>query len=207
MPNYELLYFEFRGRAEAARLVLNYAKVPFTDTRIPREEWPSLKGDKSRFPYGQLPVLLIDGKPLAQSHAILRYLAPECGVAGRSRLEAAEIDELYEVCRCFFDLIIPYLRVYLGFGAGDKEQLYKDVFLPALDKELPVIQELIGENGFFHPSGVTYTDFYFADSIEAFVRMHPADFEKFPKILEHIKRIHQLPELQEYLAKRPEHSF
>ncbi|CAD5219451.1 unnamed protein product [Bursaphelenchus xylophilus] len=207
MPQYELVYFEFRGRAEAIRLALNYAKIPFTDTRLTRQEFEKIKGEKNRFPYGQVPVLFFDGKRIAQSHSIIRYLAAEAGLAGRDRVEAAEIDEIYETCRELFDALTPYLRTYIGRIPGDIKALYKDLLVPTVDKYLPIIQDFIGQNGFFHQSGISYADFYFVNYFDIFNRMHPEVFKRFGKLLEHTQRIYALPELQDYLAKRRDHTF
>ena len=51
---------------------------------------PSLKPS---LPFGQLPVLEVDGNTICQSMAIARYLASECGIAGSSGLVKAQVDE------------------------------------------------------------------------------------------------------------------
>lgn len=43
-------------------------------------------------PFGQVPVLEVDGKQFHQTNAICRYLAKQMGLAGKSDLEALEID-------------------------------------------------------------------------------------------------------------------
>lgn len=40
---YKLYYFPLRGTAEASRMILNYAGMPFEDIRITNEAWPSWK--------------------------------------------------------------------------------------------------------------------------------------------------------------------
>ncbi len=49
-PKLKLVYFNIRGRAEPARLMLAYAKVKYEDVRIPMDdtgntgdEWKTLK--------------------------------------------------------------------------------------------------------------------------------------------------------------------
>lgn len=43
-------------------------------------------------PFGKVPVLEVDGKKIDQSVAICRYLAKQCGLAGKNDWEALEID-------------------------------------------------------------------------------------------------------------------
>ena len=43
---YKLIYFNLRGRAELARLILAQAGVEYDDHRIEKESWPELKPSK-----------------------------------------------------------------------------------------------------------------------------------------------------------------
>ena len=52
---------------------------------------------KPALPYGQLPVLEVDGVTICQSMAIARYLANECGLAGSSSIVKPKIDEVVDV--------------------------------------------------------------------------------------------------------------
>ena len=59
MPDLRLQYFDFNGgRGEAARLAMAIGGVPFHDDRVAIEQWPEVKGTT---PFGQLPVLFING--------------------------------------------------------------------------------------------------------------------------------------------------
>ena len=73
-----LSYFPIHGAAERVRLALWLGGIAFDDVRVPLAEWPKLK---SQTPYGQLPIMSIDGGPyIAQSGAMLQYvgkLAPK----------------------------------------------------------------------------------------------------------------------------------
>lgn len=78
MVHYKLYYFDQRGRGELIRLILTYAGQKFEDERFTLENWPAM--DKSHLPYKKVPVLEVDGKPLAESYAIARYLARQYGM-------------------------------------------------------------------------------------------------------------------------------
>lgn len=96
MPAYKLYYFNLRGRAELARLLFAHAGVEYEDVRFDRDsEWPTTY--KPKMPFGQCPVLEVDGKMLAQSHTIGRYLARKFGLAGKDEWEQAQAD-MYADC-------------------------------------------------------------------------------------------------------------
>lgn len=94
MPSYKLYYFNARGRMEPARFLFQLSGVPYEDVRIERDDWPKhkegalsscklhksiLTNTLSEMPWGQMPVLEVDGKKLAQSSAIYQYLAKQFG--------------------------------------------------------------------------------------------------------------------------------
>lgn len=107
-PAVRLQYFNLRARAELSRLLLAAADVQYTDERysgppevsllydaaLPR--YDDLKADTNRVPFAQLPVLVVDGVALPQSHAIERYIAREYGLMGKTSVEAALIDAVLE---------------------------------------------------------------------------------------------------------------
>lgn len=58
-PKVTLIYFDFKGRAEAARLALHMGGIEFEDKRLSREEFAEFK-PKTKF--GQVPVIHVDGE-------------------------------------------------------------------------------------------------------------------------------------------------
>ncbi|OXA58261.1 glutathione S-transferase [Folsomia candida] len=90
MVGYKLTYWDLEGRGEPIRMLFAAANVKFIDNRISKESWPELK---ERMPWGQIPILEFDGKVIAQSLTICRYLAQKYNFAGRDPWESAKCDE------------------------------------------------------------------------------------------------------------------
>jgi glutathione S-transferase len=81
---------------------------------------------------------------------------------------------------------------------------------PNLEKFGPHFERIFKESGsgFFVKSGVSYADFYIADTVYS---LHGFDKELFekkcPYFVEHFKKVYALPELQNYLSSRPQVPF
>ena len=93
----KLTYFNAWARAGAIRVALNIAGIPFEDERLSFPEFGAAKGDASRFPLGQAPVLLKDGRPITQSTALLRWACRKAKLYPADEDEALAIDELVSV--------------------------------------------------------------------------------------------------------------
>jgi len=69
-------------------------------------------------PYGMLPVLEIDGKPIAQSNAVARYLARKHNLAGKDEWESMLCDVLVDTlgdlkqCKCYICLVQSTINDY-----------------------------------------------------------------------------------------------
>lgn len=115
----ELFYFDGPGRAEAIRLLLRHAKIPFIDRRITPKDWPTYK---DTFELKQVPVLNLYGRRLSQSYAILQYLGAEYGYMPISP------EETYEVLcamNTFEDLFTKFGRAYSPMSKFPEEEKKK----------------------------------------------------------------------------------
>lgn len=82
-----------------ARLLFTLGKVEFNDKRMTFDEWRAADSLKAQMPFGQLPVLEVDGKFLAQSPAIDRYVAKLAGLMPDDPWVVAAADQAY----CFME--------------------------------------------------------------------------------------------------------
>ena len=86
-PKLKMTYFNIKARAEPSRLALHIGGVPFEDVRIPFDAWARIK---PTMPYAQVPLLEVDGKPLAQSYAILMFCGRLAGLVPQDPFLAAK---------------------------------------------------------------------------------------------------------------------
>lgn len=126
-------------------------------------------------------------------------------LAGKDDLEAAKIDSVADLQKDMGSPLGPYFAVASGRAEGDKEALKASLLVPTLEKFLPMFEKLLKESGsgFFAKSGVSWVDFAVAESISTFQNMAPEVIKKHSALVEHVKRVHALPQLKDYLAKRP----
>lgn len=95
MPQLKLTYFDFHGgRAEPARLAMAIGGIAFEDHRFAFPEFAELR--KST-PFGQVPVLHVDGMQVTQCDSILRYVGKLAGLYPTEPLQALLCDEVMYV--------------------------------------------------------------------------------------------------------------
>uniref|UniRef100_A0A915CVE0 glutathione transferase n=1 Tax=Ditylenchus dipsaci TaxID=166011 RepID=A0A915CVE0_9BILA len=180
MVHYKLLYFHFRV--------------------IPFDCWST---QKPNMPFEKVPVLEVDGKPIAQSYAILIF-GQRIRISRKTSWDQAKIDEFSDVQKDLHHEVVIYQRVCLGVVQGDKEKLYNETFVPAMKQYLPVYVKTLKESGsgYLMNCGLTWVDFTVANFLTTVKNLHPEELEKFPDLEEYRQRIYSLPSLQNYLKNR-----
>uniref|UniRef100_A0A914CGK3 glutathione transferase n=1 Tax=Acrobeloides nanus TaxID=290746 RepID=A0A914CGK3_9BILA len=99
--------------------------------------------------------------------------------------------------------------VLAGRSEEDKETCFKEKFMPAVEKTFPVLIRYLKESGsgYFFKSGVSWVDFFIANTVLSLNGFHPELFEKYKELKEHCDRVHSLPQLKNYLEKREKTPF
>nr|CDJ94821.1 Glutathione S-transferase domain containing protein [Haemonchus contortus] len=205
MVHYKLIYFNGRGAGEIIRQLFVIAGQDFEDKRVTFEEWPELK---TKMPFHQLPVLEVDGKQLAQSFAIVRYLAKQFGYAGKNAWEEATVDMIGDQFKDFLVEVSPTIRAMLGFDKGDVDSLLKEKFFPARDKLMTFMAKILKENksGYLVGDSLTWPDLYLAGVAEWATKI-PTLYDGFPELKAHSEKIRSIPELKKWIETRPDTPF
>ncbi|GMT21606.1 hypothetical protein PFISCL1PPCAC_12903 [Pristionchus fissidentatus] len=209
MPSYKLIYFDVRGLAEVSRFLFYLSSTPFQDYEVSDAEWLTLQG---KTPYGKLPILEVDGKTLAQSFAIARYLAREFGFAGNSPFECALVDALGDQFKDYWGELFPYFATCAGIKEfGNSNILRREVGEPARDKFFTMLERVAkenGSNGHLVGDSLTWIDLTIADHITTLNNFSDGFVDdRFPAVLAVREKVMNDPRLTEYLAKRPKRYF
>ncbi|XP_077999268.1 hematopoietic prostaglandin D synthase-like [Glandiceps talaboti] len=207
MTRYRLTYFNVRGVAEQARLILAAAAgVDYDDVRfeIEGEQWKTEKAT-GKYPFREMPILEFDGVLLAQSRAIARYLAKEHGLAGKDNLENAKIDMITDACQ---DLFQGYIKFYFYEKDEEKKKVleleYNTNKLPAILRGLEkILKDNNGGNGYFVGDGLTWADLTFLAQMDYNLSQDATLLDDYPKLKSLRERVMALPKIADWLEKRP----
>lgn len=107
-----LYYFSGRGLADQIRWMLAANEISFTQ-KIINQRSQLLKMSTRQLPFGQLPLLQIDGIEIVQSQAAVRYLAKRGNLLGTNDEEILKCDMITEAVRDLISLVAqaPFKRV------------------------------------------------------------------------------------------------
>jgi glutathione S-transferase len=130
MAKLTLTYFDFDGgRGEPARLALHIGGVAFEDKRIPGPEWPK---HRESMPFRAMPVLEVDGKVIAHSNTINRYVGKLAGLYPKDDWQAALADEAMDAAEDLGTRIGNTIQL----GDADKKKSREDLATNAVPRFL-----------------------------------------------------------------------
>lgn len=200
MPRYTLIYFNTKGRAEPIRLIFAQAGVEYEDRRVDRaSEWPALKPDT---PYGTLPVLEVDGKALAGSSTIARYLAEEFGLAGADAFENAQIDSISDLVD---DLTQYMVGAFFEKDETRKAELRKELEEKHFPRYLGILSRLVteGSSGWLFGSKLMWADLKVTAVLDTIGATSPEVLPKYPALVALKDSVEKLPNIAKWIAQRP----
>jgi len=209
MPQYRINYFDVRGLAEVARLILAQAGQEFVDHRFSREQWPEEKTNSKRYPFGVAPTLEFDDVVLPESIPLSRYLASELGLNGKNNLEKAWCDIVVDILVEIRKELWPFTT----FGRKEKddakfEEQKKAAFEGVIAKKLGHIEGILkannGGSGFFVGDGVTWADLVFLDASGRMLEVCSTCLDQTPLLKALVDRVKELPRIKKHIETRPE---
>jgi len=152
-------------------------------------------------PFGQVPVLEVDGKKIPQSAAICRYLAKQCGLAGKNDWESLEIDAAVDTIH---DLRANIVAFFYETNEQAREQKLKAAketvpyYLERLDAQVKK------NGGYFVGGALTWADITFVSLLEYLDFMMKENIiEKYENLKQLKKKVEEVPAIKKWIEKRP----
>ncbi|KAK6187304.1 hypothetical protein SNE40_005365 [Patella caerulea] len=200
MPTYRLHYFDVRGRGEVARLMFNAAGQKFDDVRYTKDTWPDFK---PKTPFGQLPVLEVDGKLFGQSGAIFNYLARELGFYGNGNMEALQVDVVMGLVNDFIPLMIKVF--FQEQDETKKKELLEKLLNEDATKFFTYFEKVLKENKsseYFVGKGLTMADIVVYDIVDPLIAHKATIVDPFPLLKANRQKVESNPGIAAYLKSR-----
>lgn len=199
----KLYYFDGKGRAEVARLILTAAGKEFEDVRFAQEGWPKYK---PLAPFGQCPILEVDGDFYCQSLAINSYLAREFGFHGKTNLESLKIDQIVQLIE---ELMIICVDVLHTEEEEERKKATEKTKTEVSPKFLDHFEKLLRENGKGYLVGdrLTLADFAVFDVATGMLEAYVDVNENYPLLKKLVETVRSHNNIGPYIASRPIRPF
>jgi glutathione S-transferase len=204
MTRFKLTYFDIDGgRGEPIRLALQLGGLEFEDVRL---TGPEFREVRRSFRFHALPVLEIDGQPITQSTALVRYVGKLVGLYPTDDLQALYCDEAMDAVE---DLSHAIGRTY-GLEGEALKEARSELVEGRLTTFVKGLDGLLARGGgrFFAAGRLTVADlkvFVATRSLAKGVLDHvPTDIVErlAPGLAEHRDRIANDPRILAYYESR-----
>ena len=199
----ELIYFKMRALAEAPRLLLHYTKFEYDDTMswdYYGKEWSEIK---SKVPFRQLPMLVVDEKhEICQSIAILTFIEKIAGLVISDPILNAKANAVMQSAQ---ELFMP-LNPTINFAVGDSFKKKRDDMMPFLISRFEDLERALKENDkkFYVDDKPHACDFAVYHHLDLSKLLDTELLKKFPKLEKFIEDIESIETVKSYLTSRPE---
>lgn len=125
--NIKLIYFDFNfWRIDILRLALSFSKISYTYEQVPRREW-LIK--KKQFPFGQLPVMIIDDEKYAHTHSLARFCARRSNLYDDDQFKILTIDQVLDWANEITIHIAPSIRAAIREKNFQKSKKLRQEFI------------------------------------------------------------------------------
>ena len=210
----KMIYFNARGRAEGARLILAEGKIEYEDYRFPtnhdNDTNPSRMNDaflaiEPRLTWGQVPAMEVGSTMITQTRAIERYVAKRAGLIPEDAVQAAFVDSVAEALT---DLQAEVIKTMWGkpedVEAAKKE--FAECILPRFGGQFSAV--LTNSGSGFYGKEFCYVDLL-SYALWDMINTHSGGkvLDAFPLIKGHCETVASRPSIKAYIAARPNTPF
>jgi len=201
MSKIVLAYWDIRGLAQPARMLLGYLGEDFEDKMFvcgeapdyDRSCWTEVK-ETLGFDFPNLPYLIDGDVKVTQSNAIMRYLGRKAGMDGETETEKVRVDILENQAMDFRNGFVG-LCYRSGEAWLEKSEKYKTNIKSLLKR----FEKFIGDLTFFAGPKLTYVDFIMYELLDQHRLFEPKILDDFDKLSGFMKRFEEEPKIEAFM--------
>ncbi|KFO24966.1 Hematopoietic prostaglandin D synthase [Fukomys damarensis] len=233
MPNYKLMYFNMRGRAEIIRYIFAYLDIKYEDHRIEEADWPEIKSMQNH----QLLVQILQpcslDSPVFHHKPIILFIQTymEQHTLPFGKIPVLEVDGLLlhqslaiaryltkntdlagktAMEQCQADALVDTLDDFMSCfpWAEKKQEVKNEMFNKLLTREAPhLLQSLgtyLGDKEWFIGNSVTWADFYWDICSTTLLVLKPDLLDSHPSLQTLRKKVQAIPAIAAWIQQRPQ---
>ena len=205
--NVKLHYFDFYGKGEILRFILIHNKIKFEDIRYDYPTWLKVKKTQ-QFLFYQLPIIEIEGKIYAESHAaaktytVSRYLTILLNQYPNDLYDSYYVELTKDYIEEIYEKFIPW---FAEKDLKKKEYIHQNFLKKVLPALVPGLNKILKENkisssGYFVGNYLSLADYIVVEFAARFL-IHKDRIMITKPILD------ANPELAAYLKSKIEGEF
>ena len=170
----------------------------------PVRRYPPPGQVKPLLPCGSVPILEYKGEVICESMAIAKFLAEECGLAGKNNLKGAQACEIALAINGMFEDLVKLMFA----KEEEKEAILKKLLGETLPLKLGQLETRLTQRGgqFFAGNTVTWADLMLVvmtDNLKSPVLGASGALDKFPRLSGLYERVSSLPNIKAWKGSRP----
>lgn len=115
------------------------------------------------------------------------------------------MDSISDFVADFYIQILPWLNIRrMETDPEVLQNCKKEKLLPIVESKIPYFVDYLkqAKSGYYVKSGITFVDFLCSELLSIVQDFEPDIFDPYPEVANHIKRIHSIPQLRDYVSIR-----
>ncbi|XP_071531126.1 hematopoietic prostaglandin D synthase-like isoform X3 [Panulirus ornatus] len=155
-------------------------------------------------PYGKVPVLYVDEKPLSQSVAICRYLGRMHGLAVDDPWEAAKGDEVADAVHDLLPHAAQMVYAKLASDVEKAKMLATEFYTSTLPPVMRELDRRLEGRDWFCGDKMTWVDVFAACYLSQLSSHHEGSLEAVPRLKNLVEKVVKLPLIEKWIKERPD---